>query len=219
MKPKAFAFKEEIQQVIVQSDLPQTQKDALAGEMELLLSFLEYNRIDAMNKRHRKALELLNGSATLINIKSTWTFGSPSVLYMLYRESGKLSEELTQMDECMPIYYTLTGGHGSGAEIIMRAEAHLMQGNPDEAEILCHKAMFTADSKRQNSIYQCGLFLLARIAILRGTKLCCKTPCCRWRNVPAKTQRIYATIRWTWLEAIWPCYWDGKTSFLLDFRR
>lgn len=168
---KLLAFKEEIQQVIVQSDLSQTQKDALAGEMELLLSFLEYNCIDAMNKRHRKALELLNGSATLINIKSTWTFGSPSVLYMLYRESGKLSEELTQMDECMPIYYTLTGGHGSGAEIIMRAEAHLMQGNPDEAEILCHKAMFTADSKHQNSIYQCGLFLLARIAILRGDEV------------------------------------------------
>jgi LuxR family maltose regulon positive regulatory protein len=165
---KLLALKEEIDAVIAESELPQAQKNGLQGEMELLLSFLEYNRIDAMSKRHRRALELLEGPATLINVKSTWTFGSPSVLYMFYRESGKLDKELAQMDQCMPIYYTLTGGHGSGAEIIMRAEVHLMRGEPEEAEILGHKAMFTADSKRQNSIVQCSLFLLARIAILRG---------------------------------------------------
>jgi len=165
---KLLAFKDEIYQAITQSDLPQSQKDALHGEMELLLSFLEYNQIDAMSRRHRKALELLGGPATLINVKSTWTFGSPSVLYMFYRESGKLDEELLQMDECMPFYYALTGGHGSGAEFIMRAEAHLIRGEPEEAEILCHKAIFTADSRRQSSIAQCGLFLLARIAILGG---------------------------------------------------
>lgn len=167
---KLLAFREEIRQVIEQSDLPVPQKDVLSGEMELFLSFLEYNRIDAMSERHRRALELLGGPAALINVKSTWTFGSPSVLYMFWRESGKLDAELAQMNECMPIYYTLTAGHGSGAEIIMRAEAHLMRGEVNEAEILCHRAMFTADSKRQNSIYQCGLFLLARIAILRGDK-------------------------------------------------
>lgn len=165
---KLLDFREEIQQVIEQSDLPAARKNALSGEMELLLSFLEYNRIDGMSTRHRRALELIGGPATLINVKSTWTFGSPSVLYMFWRESGKLEEELSQMDECMPVYYTLTSGHGSGAEIVMRAEAHLTRGEIDDAEILCHKAMFTADSKRQNSIYQCGLFLLARIALLRG---------------------------------------------------
>ncbi len=165
---KLLAFKEEIHEVLGHSDLPERKKNVLSGEMELLLSFLEYNRIDAMSSRHRRALELLGGPATLINVKSTWTFGSPSVLYMFYRESGKLDEALAQMDECMPVYYALTSGHGSGAEFIMRAEAHLMRGETEEAEILCHKAMFTADSKRQNSIVQCGLFLLARIALLTG---------------------------------------------------
>ena len=165
---KLLDLREEIRQVIEQSDISQTQKDALSGEMELLYSFLTYNRIDAMSAGHRKALKLLGGPATLINLQSTWTFGSPSVMYMYWRESGKLDEELGQMDECMPVYYALTNGHGSGSEIVMRAEVHLMRGEIDQAEILCHKAMFTADSKRQNSIYQCGLFLLARIAILRG---------------------------------------------------
>lgn len=166
-----LAFQEEIRKVIAQSDLPKVKKNALHGEMELLLSFLEYNRIDAMGERHRRAQKLLGGPATLINVKSTWTFGSPSVLYMFWRESGQLDRELSQMDEHMPVYYSLTGGHGSGAEIVMRAEAHLLRGEPEDAERLCHKALFIADSKRQNSIYQCGLLLLARIAVLRGDEV------------------------------------------------
>ena len=165
---KLLAMQGEIEAHISQSALPQEEKDALRGEMELLLSFLEYNRIEDMSARHRRALELLGGPARLISVKSTWTFGSPSVLYMFWRESGRLEEELDQMDQCMPWYYQLTGGHGSGAEYIMRAEAHFQRGELDEAEQLCHRALFAADLKRQNSICQCVLFLLCRIAIQRG---------------------------------------------------
>lgn len=165
---KLLSMRGEIEACIRESGLPQGEKNALQGEMELLLSFLEYNRIDAMSARHRRALELLGGPARLISVKSTWTFGSPSVLYMFWRESGRLEEELAQMDVCMPYYYRLTEGHGAGAEFVMRAEARFQRGDLDEAERLCHRAMFTADLKRQNSIYLCGLFLLCRIAILRG---------------------------------------------------
>ena len=66
-----------------------------------------------MSVHHRRALMLLGGPAHLINPKSTWTFGSPSVLYLFWRESGKLEEELEEMDRCMPVYYELAGGHGS----------------------------------------------------------------------------------------------------------
>lgn len=162
--------KDEIESVIEECSVSEKEKDAMRGELELLLSFLEYNRIDAMSERHRRALELLGGAATLINNKSTWTFGSPSVLYMYWRESGKLDEELEQMDECMPYYYRLSKGHGTGAELIMRAEAHLHRGETDDAEILCHRAIFTADSKHQNSIAQCGVFTLARLALLHGDR-------------------------------------------------
>lgn len=162
--------KDEIENVISECLVSDQEKDAMQGELELLLSFLEYNRIHAMSARHRRALNLLGGPATLINNKSTWTFGSPSVLYMYWRESGKLDEELEQMDQCMPYYYRLSRGHGTGAELIMRAEAHLHRGETDDAEILCHRAIFTADSKHQNSIAQCGVFTLARLALLRGDR-------------------------------------------------
>lgn len=159
---------DEIDQIIEDSAIDAKEKNALRGEMELLLSFLEYNRIGDMGKRHRRALDLLGGQAKLINVKSTWTFGSPSVLYMFWRESGKLQEELEEMDRCMPVYYRLTGGHGSGAEHMMRAEALFMTGDPDSAEILCHKVLSMAEESRQVSICQCALFLLARIALFRG---------------------------------------------------
>ncbi len=165
---KLLSMQGEIEDCIRESALPEHEKDALRGEMELLLSFLEYNRIDAMSRRHRRALGLLGGPARLISVKSTWTFGSPSVLYMFWRESGHLEEELDQMDQCMPYYYQLTGGHGAGAEHIMRAEACFQRGELDEAERLAHRALLTASQKGQNSICQCALFLLCRIAILRG---------------------------------------------------
>ncbi len=165
------AAQAEIRQLIGESCLPEARKNALLGEMDLLMSFLQYNRIDAMSALHRSALARLGGPATLISVKSTWTFGSPSVLYMFWRESGRLNRELEQMDACMPVYYRLTCGHGVGAEHIMRAEAHFLRGEADEAEILCHRAMLAADTARQNSIFLCGLFLLARAAILRGDKM------------------------------------------------
>ena len=165
---RLLAAQEEFTQIILQSDLPQRRKDELLGEMDLLLSFLEYNRIDAMSVKHRSALQRIGGAASLINVKSTWTFGSPSVLYLFWRESGKLQQELAQMDECMPIYYQLTQGHGTGAEHIMRAEADFLQGDMEQAEVRCYRALFTADTRQQNSIYLCGLFLMTRIAVMRG---------------------------------------------------
>ncbi len=158
----------EIEQIIEDSTIAVKEKDALHGEMELLLSFLEYNQIDAMSRRHRRSLELLRGPAKLINIRSTWTFGSPSVLHMFWRESGKLAEELDDMDRCMPVYYRLTSGHGNGAEHMMRAEALFLSGELENAEILCHKTLSIAEDSHQSSICQCALFLLARIALLRG---------------------------------------------------
>ncbi len=160
----------DLPEIIQKSNLTEKEKRGLYGEMETLLSFRVYNRIDAMSAHHRKALEYLEGPAKMMSPKSTWTFGSPSILYMYWRESGKLGEELDQMYECMPYYYRLAKGHGTGAEYVMHGEAHLMKGELDEAEILAHRAFMEADSQHQNSIILCSLFLLGRIAILRGNK-------------------------------------------------
>lgn len=41
--------KDEIESVIAECSVSEEEKDAMRGELELLLSFLEYNRIDAMS--------------------------------------------------------------------------------------------------------------------------------------------------------------------------
>lgn len=155
---------------VIAETLDDARKNAILGETELLISFTEYNDIERMGMHHKRAYELLGRKASLINLKSTWTFGALSVMSLYHRESGALSAELASMDSCMPVYYKLTGGHGSGAEYMMRAEAEFMRGTVEEAETYAYRAMFEAKGKKQSSIYQCGLFLLAEIAAFIGDR-------------------------------------------------
>ena len=159
---------EEIFALVAECDLTDEMKNEIIGETELLISFTEFNDIAKMSARHRRAYELLGGKARLINMRSTWTFGSPSVMCLYHSCPGRLDDELRLMDKCMPYYYRLTGGHGMGSEYAMRAEAELLRGNCAAAETLAHRAMFESQSKNQSSVYQCGLFSLACIAVLRG---------------------------------------------------
>lgn len=163
----------EIYSLVEKSSLTPEKKNAVLGETELLVSFTKYNDIAEMSRHHRKAYELLGKKAGLINMRSTWSFGSPSVMCLYHSEAGALSKELELMDKCMPYYYRLTGGHGCGAEFAMRAEAEFMCGSLAAAETAAHRAIFEAQSKNQSSIYQCGLFILANIALQQGdeTKL------------------------------------------------
>ncbi|HWR62704.1 MAG TPA: LuxR C-terminal-related transcriptional regulator, partial [Clostridia bacterium] len=140
----------------------------LKGEFALLTSFTGYNDIRKMSEGRRSAWEILGGPSSIIVNDMPWTFGGTSVLSMFWRESGKLEDALRDMDECLPYYLKLTRGHGAGANSVMRAEAMLMRGEDDKAEILCHKALYDARSCQQISICLCAELVLARIAILRG---------------------------------------------------
>ncbi len=50
----------------------------------------------------------------------------------------------------------------------MRAESLMYSGDDIGAEVLCHKALYLADMKDQNSICFCAEMCLLRISILRG---------------------------------------------------
>ena len=138
------------------------------GELEFLLSLAAYNDIAAMSAHHRRANELLGRPTKLFGPGSPWTLGCPSVLFMFHRESGKLEEELTLMDECLPHYYTLAGMHGAGGEYLMRAETLYNRGEFQEAAITCHTAEAMARSHGQTSCVLCGQFLRMRLALAEG---------------------------------------------------
>ena len=71
-----------------------------------------------MSRLHRSASRQMTDQAVSIQSRGSWTFGSPSVLMMFHRTPGQLSRELAEMDDCMPHYYKITGGHGMGAQRI-----------------------------------------------------------------------------------------------------
>jgi LuxR family maltose regulon positive regulatory protein len=89
-------------------------------------------------------------------------------MFMFWRESGRLAEELDAMDECVPIYSTIVPGHGAGSPAVMRAEAALARGDDRAAEALCREAIFLAGSYGQESICLCAELVLAKAAFLRG---------------------------------------------------
>lgn len=148
--------------------MSETEFKRIKGEFALLTSFDDYNDIKKMSEGHRTALEYLDGPSLFLIPDTPWTFGNISVLNMFWRKTGELERELDDMDKCMPIYSKIVQGHGVSANIVMRAEALLLQGADEAAEALCHKALYLARSKKQIVLALCSELLLARIAILRG---------------------------------------------------
>ena len=151
--------------------LSEKEKLSLMGELTFLSVLTAYNDIEVMREESKKAYEMLGRQIKLINIKESWTCGSPSILYIFYRKSGTLDKELKTMHEGISYYYKLTNNHGYGAEEIMKAEILLNRGDFRGAEILCHKAIYMSESKKQYSIYLCAKFVMLRIAIIDGNSL------------------------------------------------
>ncbi|MGE4485806.1 MAG: LuxR C-terminal-related transcriptional regulator [Oscillospiraceae bacterium] len=158
----------ELALLIRDSEMDTESAQSLTGELELLLSFTRYNDIMGMSEHHKRACALLKNPSVFMDTTGSWTFGSPSVLYMFYRESGKLVQEVNDMKEAMPYYYRLTDGHGTGAEQLMEAEQHFCRGDFENAEIAVHQALYLADGAHQPNMVLCAFFLQARMALIRG---------------------------------------------------
>ena len=146
-------------------ELSAEERGNLLGECDLIMSFLCYNDISAMSRLHRSASNQMSRLAISIQNSGGWTFGSPSVLMMFYRAPGELQNELAEMDECMPHYYKVTGNHGQGAEIIMRAEASFMQGRFTDAHIELEHAYAQIKDNGQVNMTLCCEFLAWRLSL------------------------------------------------------
>ncbi len=72
---------------------------------------------------------------------------------------GDLDKELAEMDDCMPHYYKVTGGHGQGAETIMRAGGSVLQGRFVDAQIELEHAYAQIANNGQVSMALCCDFL------------------------------------------------------------
>lgn len=154
--------------VLADESLSEEERNNFLGEIEIVLGFLQYNSISGMSVHHRKALALMSRPSRDIDPKSSWAFGCPSILYMYHRASGELAREIGDMDECMPIYYQLSGDHGRGAEHVMKAEWYFNRGLLEDAELWCHKGLHDSMKYGQWSIYLPAVFLQLRMAVFKG---------------------------------------------------
>ena len=144
------------------------EKNYLLGTAEVFESLLSFNDITAMSTRQRRAKSLLGDCLLQIDPKTAWTFAAPSVFMLYHRSVGRADEESKEMAECMPHYYDLSGGHGSGAEHLFQAELYYERGQLVDAEIANHMAMRQAEEYQQHSILLNCRILSMRIAIFRG---------------------------------------------------
>jgi ATP-dependent transcriptional regulator len=152
----------------IDETLDEEDRNQLLGEYELLMSFTVYNDLRKMAIHHVRACDLMKHSSLLFPLRGIWTFGAPSILYMFYRESGKLEDALEAMFETIPNYSRATGGNAYGGEYCMKAEWYFYQGDYENALITNYQALNKAASKKQVSNIILTQFLMMRVALMKG---------------------------------------------------
>lgn len=149
-------------------DLTASERNQLAGELEVLRSFTCFNRIPAMAAHHRQACKLLQKPSAFYDRNGSWSFESPSVLYLFYRESGHLAQAVQELQSALPFYQQVCSGHGAGGEHVMLAEWHYYCGNFQQAEISAHTALYVAQANEQLASQLAALFIQLRLALHNG---------------------------------------------------
>ena len=152
----------------INDTLSEEEKNNLLGDAEVSESFTAFNNLSEMSEYHRRACALLSRPTYSVNLNSLWTFGCPSVFMLYHRAAGYADAENEEMKECMPYYYKLSDGHGSGAEHEFEAELHYERGEFAEADISSKMAMSAAKRKNQFSIMVSSEFLNMRLALIQG---------------------------------------------------
>lgn len=150
------------------TSLSDEEKNNLLGDAEISESFTVFNDISAMSQYHRRACNLLTRPTYSVDPNDLWTFGSPSVFMLYHRLVGFADSERAEMKDCMPYYYRVAQGHGSGSEHLFEAELLYERGQLIDADIVNKKAMAAAKKNNQFSIMVASEFLRTRLDFVKG---------------------------------------------------
>lgn len=148
--------------------LSERQKKNLLGTVYYVRGYTEFNNIPMMNEFYKKSLDYAGSPIIDLTAKVPFTFGCPSVLHIFHKTGELADTQIQELSEGMPNYYRLSEGHGKGADALMKAEVLYNRGDIEGAEILCHKALYMADSREQTCITLSALLLLTRMSVFEG---------------------------------------------------
>lgn len=147
--------------------MPELQKNEnLLGEWLLLSSYRCFPCLSEMTAILREAAPLFKNQCSQVILPTAlWCFGNYSPLTEFYTTPGEADDEADALEDYINIYSRLTNGHGSGADVLFRAELAYQRGNLSDGEILAYKAAFLAESKQQSVVLLGAAILLAHIAL------------------------------------------------------
>lgn len=155
----------------------------LRGEWTLLASFRDFPRLYEMTALLRQAAALLQGRCSRVILPYVpWCFGHHSPLAVFHAQPGKADREAEALEEYINLYTRMTNGHGSGADVLFRAELAYHRGNLNDAEVLAYKAVSLAESKQQSIVQLGATMLLAETALH-------KTDTAGWRRSISTMER------------------------------
>lgn len=159
---------DEIEDYIENSNLSFRERDELNGEYEMLKFFLSYNDIKKMNMHCQNAAKLLKRPSMIVAPGEPCGFGSPSVMFMFYKERGGLDDLVKSMYESRDLYYKLTGNNSRGFEYLLEGEVEMYREHNDKAEILSYKAYNVARKYNHIGMQISALFLRTRVVMFKG---------------------------------------------------
>lgn len=142
----------------------------LMGEWLFLHAYGQFNDMEGMEAERNRARKWLSAPPRFLHTASMWTFGAFSALEIYHRTPGRLEEEIQRARNLFTHDAGQLYGYGAGAASLLEADARLQQLKLEQAEILAHKASYQAQQREKHCIVQCALFVLARIALLRGER-------------------------------------------------
>lgn len=179
----------------------------LLADWTLLSSYRHFPDVAKMTAVLRRAAALFEGRhSRVITPDAPWCYGIYSPLSVFHGAPGEAEREAKALAEYFALYAGLTNGHGSGADVLFRAELKHYQCELEEAEILAYKAIFMAQSRKQHLIQFAATFHLAEIALKKGDFA-------GWRNTSDfLTQSAPGALRNNF---VLPSTWDIVRGMLL----
>ncbi len=141
----------------------------LRAEWLLLSAYRHYPRLDEMLPFVQKAAPLFGGTCSRVILpEAPWAFGGYFQLGEFHLQAGESEREADAFETFIALYSRLTGGHGSGADALFRAEVAYLRGDTAAAAILAYKAFFLAESKQQCIVQLGAGMTLANIALVKA---------------------------------------------------
>lgn len=145
------------------------RRERVLAEILIIRKFTVFNQIEASTAMNDRILKLLGGEQSYIMKRDNeFTFGSPHLLYLYYREPGTFLRTAALIEKKFPVYSQYADGCGSGAEYLAMAEYALEAGDWDKAQQNAQQAIYKAELKEQYSVIICARFVILRLLVRNG---------------------------------------------------